>query len=592
METRSDIQKAPLWPLLVFGAVAIIVTSLRAGPALGGDLLGNDDMLRMQQVRDLLSGDAGWFDVDQKRLLTSDGGAMHWSRLPDLFIAGIVFLFQPLIGRASAEGLAATIWPLLQLGWVFAALTVSLRRLGATLSGQLAGMFFFCVSFAIINFLPGRVDHHGLGLALTLTAFACLLSERKTGRSAIIAGFSVAAMLTVAIENLPAAAFIIGAFGMAWIVRGEAETNRLRFFGATLVVATLVAYIFDAPGAGGARGVCDALGQSHFVALLVAGAGMFAIATAMPSTRDWRSRFILLAIAGTAAAISFVVVNPGCLGDPYAGMPEEVQTGWLNLVGEARSMGAVFADSVADGLFYYGFALAGLGCAIFALVKAPAGLRFVRAALVALCTFALLIAMWQLRGTILSHSAAAIAAGLVFGELFSRWLNTRGTPAALALFAGALVISPLGWRLPALLAPPPADDTKVAAADCKSAESYRTIAAAPRMIVFTPIDLGAPLIYHTRHYATAAPYHRNAQAIQTAISVFTGPTEEARQKIARTGATHILYCPGLNELEGYAKRSPDGFAPLPPEKAPSSTRLRSTGIDARAALRQRGACQI
>jgi hypothetical protein len=80
------------------------------------------------------------------------------------------------------------------------------------------------------------------------------------------------------------------------------------------------------------------------------------------------------------------------------------------------------------------------------------------------------------------------------------------------------------------------------------------------MSVFTPIDLGAPLIYYTRHYATAAPYHRNPSGIEGALEVFKGPTDEARSAITATGATHLLFCPRLGELQKYANAAPNGFA--------------------------------
>ena len=559
MTTVQPRSQTPVWPLILFVCAAVAFGLLRAGPALSGELTGSDDLMRMQQVRDLIAGQ-DWYDVSQKRLLTPEGGAMHWSRVPDLFLAAVVFLLQPLTGRAMAEGIAATSWPLVQLAWVLGALAVCLRRLQAPLSGQLAGLLFFSLSAALINFMPGRIDHHGLGVALTVTAFACLISPGRTARSAAVAGVSVAAMLTVAIENLPAVALVIAGFGSAWILRGGEEASRLRVFGASLIVAALITYVFDAPGAGGNRAVCDAYGQSHFVAMLVAGAGLFAIATVLPDTRDWRMRIGAMMIAGGVTAVSFIAVNPGCLGNPYAALSGEVQAGWLNIVSEARALPSVFRDDAALAFYFYGFGFAGLIAAGFGLLLAEKGQVFARACLLAFCATAVLISAWQLRGITLGHTFAAISAGWLFGHLFSAWRKMRGAKAALALFAGTLLLTPIGWTLPRLLSPEASDDADSPQTACKSTVSFRQIATAPRMIVFTPIDLGAPLIYHTRHYATAAPYHRNSAAIEIALSVFTGPTVEARRKIAATGATHLLYCPGLNELETYALRAPDGFA--------------------------------
>src|SRR4051794_12660358 len=68
-----------------------------------------DDNMRMMQVRGLLHGQ-GWFDLRQHRLA---GSNIHWSRLVDLPIAGLILLLRPLIGGAGAERWAVAIAPLL-----------------------------------------------------------------------------------------------------------------------------------------------------------------------------------------------------------------------------------------------------------------------------------------------------------------------------------------------------------------------------------------------------------------------------------------------------------------------------------------------
>ena len=75
MQPSRPSRETPLWPLVLLGALAVLIFALQAGPALGGDLRGNDDMMRMQQGRDLMTGERGWYDVSQRRLLTPEGGA-------------------------------------------------------------------------------------------------------------------------------------------------------------------------------------------------------------------------------------------------------------------------------------------------------------------------------------------------------------------------------------------------------------------------------------------------------------------------------------------------------------------------------------
>ncbi|VAW13567.1 hypothetical protein MNBD_ALPHA11-599, partial [hydrothermal vent metagenome] len=62
-------------------------------------LIGDsDDAMRLVVVQDFLAGQ-GWFDKIQYRLNTPYGAPIHWSRLVDLPIAGLILIFQPFFGE-------------------------------------------------------------------------------------------------------------------------------------------------------------------------------------------------------------------------------------------------------------------------------------------------------------------------------------------------------------------------------------------------------------------------------------------------------------------------------------------------------------
>jgi hypothetical protein len=71
-----------------------------------------DDNMRMMQVRGLLHGQ-GWFDLRQHRMNPPFGANIHWSRLVDLPIAGLILGLRPLLGGPAAERWAGAIAPLL-----------------------------------------------------------------------------------------------------------------------------------------------------------------------------------------------------------------------------------------------------------------------------------------------------------------------------------------------------------------------------------------------------------------------------------------------------------------------------------------------
>ena len=80
-------------PIIAFAYVAFV--TLARAPAATELLyaLGNDSAMRLVSVRDLLAGQ-GWFDLTQSRLGLEGGFEMHWSRLIDTPIAGLVLFFD------------------------------------------------------------------------------------------------------------------------------------------------------------------------------------------------------------------------------------------------------------------------------------------------------------------------------------------------------------------------------------------------------------------------------------------------------------------------------------------------------------------
>ena len=77
----------------------------RSGPTSAGSALGDtDDNMRIMQVRGLLHGQ-GWFDLRNYRLNPPFGANIHWSRLVDLPIAGLILALRPFLGGAGGRAL-------------------------------------------------------------------------------------------------------------------------------------------------------------------------------------------------------------------------------------------------------------------------------------------------------------------------------------------------------------------------------------------------------------------------------------------------------------------------------------------------------
>lgn len=551
------------WILWSFAIVPIVILSFRIPELMTGVLAGLDDMMRLQQVRDLLAGQA-WFDVDQARLLTPEGGNMHWSRLPDLFLAGFIFVMKPLIGQAAAEALAITIWPLMLLAAVIALLCSVMQRLGIRLAGQVCALFFFFGAASFFNFWPGRIDHHGLVAVLILAGLAALVSKQYSARSGIILAVCIAAALSIAIEALPYVVGLIAILGLFWIVRGHKEGVRLASFGLALMVSATLFLILDAPGLGDRRMVCDAYGTSHWAALASGGMLLTLLGVFGGWLDSWPKRLVAGALAAGLTLAVFIAVNPACFGDPYAAVPESVRASWLSAVAEAQTLPQMLEDDLPRVLWVYGFLATASLATVWMIVRAEPQQRLARIGVGLLLALACAATIWQLRGQSFSHLFALIGAGWFAGERFNDWQSKRGVGPLLVFAVSAVFLAPAAWRYIGNATEQPVTQASAEreslSSECIVPENYVAIAEMPKMRIHTPIDLGIPVLLRTPHDVFVGPYHRNVKGIERANLVLIGPPELAQGRLLDMGATHLAYCYRLGETNRYGNLWPDSFA--------------------------------
>lgn len=550
------------WVLWLVGLGIILILTANISKVLAGHMPGNDDMLRLQQVRDLMAGQ-NWFNTDQSRFLTPEGGDIHWSRLPDIFLSAIIMVLHPLLGADGAEKAALILWPLSLMAVTLAGAAMALHRLGANLAGQAAGLAFIGFSSAALNFTPGRIDHHNLIVALMSLALAATLSPRLSWRSGLIAAFCTAAMLSTAIESLPYVAVIVLTLGVFWIINGAAERSRLMVFGASLVWFAFAFYALDAPGIGDERFVCDAYGRAHLASFAAGGLAMVVLAVASTLLNDWGKRLVASMIAGGCVIALFINIDPSCFSDPYAGLSDQARTVWLNVVSEAHSFDQVWKTAPDRAIARYGFVIAGLVAAGMAVWSAPPGLRLARGAFMLLLLVSAAVTVWQVRGATFSHLFAAMAAGLIIGILFDTWRKSRDTKPLILLVACAVAISPTSWISAGQIYKQSLRASEVsadAASACADPAFYLELKADKPRNIFSSIDLGMEILVSTEHNVYSGPYHRNVGAIERAISVFLKPADEAHTTLLNAGADYLLFCSTLPETRRYARLSPNGFA--------------------------------
>ena len=519
-------------------------------------LSDTDDNMRLMQVRALLDGQ-GWYDLRNYRLNPPQGFDIHWSRIVDLPIAGLILLLQPFIGTPCAERMATAIAPMLPLAVTFAALSATVRRLVAPHAWPLALVFLMGAGAAMVMFRPLRIDHHGWQLACLAVTVAGLADPRRV-RGGVMVGLASATSLAIGLELLPYAAMAGAIVALRWVWdRGDAR--RLSAYAASLGGGTAIGYVVFASEANRVAR-CDALTPVWLSVMVLAGALAFTIAQVRAESR--LPRLGLAGAVGAVVAVFFVAVWPQCLGRPEQVSPELAQM-WLNNVREAKP---IFEHPFRMAFPIAVLPLVGLVGALLATWRARGSDRFAAWTPVALFSlFACMMMLWQVR----SGGAAqllGVPGAVAIAWALLRWCVARNNIILLAVGAIAVFLGISGVFASLAIKYLPIDRPSAyvqkvnrAGNRCPFLPTMQALNRFPAQTVFTHSDLGPRLIVTTHHNAVSGPYHRNGRAILDVHHAFDGTPDEFRAIAKRHGATMLVVCPNMAESTVYLSRAPNGF---------------------------------
>jgi hypothetical protein len=516
-----------------------------------------DDNMRMSQVRALLAGQ-DWYDLRQYRLNPPYGANIHWSRLVDLPIAGIILALRPLVGGADAERTAIAIAPLLPLLLLLVSLALITRRLIDRRAYPLSFITFFFAGSATGMFMPARIDHHGWQLALLALAVAGI-ADPKRARGGAIAGIVSAASLWIGLEMLIYIAILGAAMTLFWVVDPN-ERKRLSAYAAALGGGTAIGFVVFASYANRAP-VCDALSPVWLSDALLGSALLLGLTMISPG--DWKRRLALAAAVGAVVAAFHALMWPACLSR-LEGVSPEVERLWLSHVREARPLyrhGWQTAVAVAS------IPVTGMiGWLLFAWTRRrnPELLRRILAATVPL-TAATLLLLWQTR-TGPAAQVLGLAGCVALMWAVVPWAQNSKNIVVRTVGTAALVAFGLGAAAPAVSNFYPTKKKKPseiavnkANRQCTSLWGLKPIAELPKGMVFTFIDLGPRIITVTHHTAVSGPYHRNGDQIADVMNAFRGDEPQAHRIIAKYRSDYLLICPNMSTATIFRAEAPNGF---------------------------------
>lgn len=527
----------------------------------------NDSMLRLVEVRDLLGGQP-WFDLHQYRMGLEGGFVMHWSRLIDAPIAGLIWLAAAM-GAAPelAEQIAATVWPLLLFSAAMTAILFGAWHLAGP-SALLPATVIATTSLYYIGiFAPGALDHHNAQLTLTLVMLAGLLADRHRAWSAAAAGMAAALMLAIGMETAPYVAVGGLCAALAFLWRGEEEAPTALGFGLGFAATAGVVFIAMVPASAWTQPACDAYSVVQWALATVGGLGLAAIAAAKPLSRTVGRRALALAVLGAGAGGVLLFAFPQCLADPYTMVDPWLKANWLAGVAEAQSAVDLARQSPAQLLPYYGYALLGIGVLASGLaVRTPnrTGLF-----LLAMLLAAFVVTLWQIRGSLFLLPLTAIP--------LAAWIGDTRRKASAAPMARHVLVMAGSWTasfIVSWIALSLAVHSGLAAAQGKAAaalspdtttacydrQDYAELAKQAPGRVLAPTNLGSAILLHTPHSVLAGPYHRNQNGNRLALQALIGDPQAAHAMLQGTDVTLLAWCPGNPESRSLAERAPAGLA--------------------------------
>ena len=516
-----------------------------------------DDNMRIMQVRALLHGQ-GWYDLRQHHLNPPIGASIHWSRLVDLPIAGLILGLRPFLGGPAAERWAVAIAPLLPYLLLLFSLALTARRLLGPSAYLLAFLTLFFAGSTNGMFMPERIDHHGWQLALLALSISSI-ADRDKVRGGIVLGLSSALSLAIGLEMIIYLALAGVAMVLFWVDEVE-ERERLRAYAVTLGGATALAFLVFASNDN--RGaVCDALSPVWLSDALIGSALMLGLAWVSPA--DSKRRLALAVIAGIVVAAFHALTWPHCL-QRLEGVSPEVERLWLSHVKEARP---VYLHGWRVAALIVALPITGaIGWALLAWKgwgDRELRRRILGAALPGIA--ASLLLLWQVRTGPAAQMMAVLGGAAIIWFLLPRFWGGRNFLSV--VFGSFLVVAVGGGMLVPVLVgfipekPETARDKQIGKANnlCGSMWGLRPVALQPKGVVMTYVDLGPRLIAVTHHDAITGPYHRNGQQIADVMNFWRGSEAQAHALAGKYRVNYVLSCPDSSTTTIFTAEAPKGF---------------------------------
>lgn len=518
-----------------------------------------DDALRLVQVRNFLAGQS-WFDVSLHDVNPPLGGPMHWSRLLDLPIAGIIVAMRPLVGERLAEIIACvSVPPLTLLAMCLSVYTALKQFLGAHRAVLVVALLV--TSFPILTQMaPLRIDHHAWQVVASVGVLGGVLArDARTG--GWIAGASMALWLHISGEALPYVAINGAVLGLRYAVRPQQEWPRFIRFVAVLAAGSALLLIGTHGWAASLETHCDSMSPPYLLPL-------FAVAALLSSGHrilgdaTLTRRLAPLGLAAAAGAAVLAAMAPQCLSGPFQALDPLVYDYWYLAIAEGQP---VWRQDLSTAAIIILPALLGLGGMIGAvLTETDADKRFGWLSVLGMALGAFAVCLMVLRAMGVAHLLMLIGNMWIIGRLYPRIAAMGHMMARVGLTASLCILTPFGSAaLSSVIISSVTNTPNDMEKGTKATPLYaqvEALRALPPAVLFASLDVGPEILLRTGHQVISTGHHRNIVGMTEVIHAFTASPDKAKAIVLDTPAQYLVIFSDLNEIGRYKGKAPDGLA--------------------------------
>ena len=301
----------------------------------------------------------------------------------------MIAAFSPLLGKDGAELAMRILWPALLFLTLAIIVASEVRRRAGPLAAAFVLYLVVNSAAAIMQFRPGRIDHHNAQVLCAVAGLLFLARSWDDGRSGWIAGVLLGLGLAIGYEAM---ALIVPTLAIAallaiWHPGKGAEVSQAA---AAATAVLFVAFFLTVPPARWLDVRCDALSLNLVVLGVFVTVGLWA---AISASSPYRAvRFAILGALLVVGGAVYAALEPACLAGPYGQVNPALKPILLDRVLETKSLLWLGPREPAAALAAVAFLVAGVAVQIALWYRQPDAMGLA----VVFTTLASALACWQL----------------------------------------------------------------------------------------------------------------------------------------------------------------------------------------------------